>query len=137
MCAYSNKCMPAPVEWWLILHDGSRLCSCCVHREVVPFFFFLSHILIDLVTKLQECSTQIRVFPLVLSTSPPTKLRHLHLPLSPYLFFGCSLSRCISFSLVTELSVQVIRWFEQKTDYYCHRNQLVTTNRCKGNYWGV
>lgn len=74
--------MPAPVEWWLILHDGSRLCSCCVHREVVPFFFFLSHILIDLVTKLQECSTRIRVFPLVLSTSPPTKLRQPSFSLS-------------------------------------------------------
>lgn len=82
MCAYSNKCMPAPVEWWLILYDGSRLCSCCVHREVVPFFFFLSHILIDLVTKLQECSTRIRVFPLVLSTSPPTKLRQPSFSLS-------------------------------------------------------
>lgn len=82
MCAYSNKCMPAPVEWWLILHDGSRLCSCCVHREVMPFFFFLSHILIDLVTKLQECSTRIRVFPLVLSTSPPTKLRQPSFSLS-------------------------------------------------------
>lgn len=106
MCAYSNKCMPAPVDWQLILRDDSRLCSCCTHREVVPFFFYLSHILIDLATKLQECSARIRVFPLVLSTSPPTKLRqpsfslslfpsrgkrlqknkkisHLHLPLSP------------------------------------------------------
>lgn len=42
-----------------------------------------------------------------------------------HLFFSCDLSRCISFSAVTELLAQVIREFDAKTDRFCHRNQLL------------
>lgn len=46
-------------------------------------------------------------------------IRHYHL-------ISCNLSRCISFSVVTEMSAQVIiRAFEPKTDQICHRKQLV------------
>lgn len=94
--------MPAPVEWWLILHDGSRLCSCCVHREVVPFFFFLSHILIDLVTKLQECSTLFLLF--FLPHSPPScDNPHFLSPFSLLKQKGCEKIKSItsSFAIIT------------------------------------
>ena len=55
---------------------------------------------------------------------------HPHLSLSHHLFFSCKLSRCISFSVVTELSVQVISGFDPKTDQICHRKQLVKEVRC-------
>lgn len=98
----------------------------------------LKHTLIYHVNKRQECSVEIFFVSFIATVTSLvftfSATRHKNLAkkiTSSFVILTLSvpkfqsLSRCISFSVATELSVQVISGFEPKSHQICHRNQMV------------